>query len=263
VSELPGFNEGVVSVQDAAAQLAAPALLHYFFKQAEKREIRILDACAAPGGKTLHLLQLARENGLPVIVTALDKDEERLQRVRENLMRANVHMQAECLVANATNTQSWWDGRAYDAILLDAPCSASGIVRRHPDIPWLRRESDIAKLAQEQSDLLQRLWPLLKPGGYLLYATCSIWPQEGIMQIEKLIQSLASAEDSATLCGEHQMLPKSYRLWTENNSTYETPLANKSILIQEHESDEAFQRNDLIDHDGFYFALLQKRYESG
>ena len=172
VDRLPGFSQGLVSVQDAAAQLAAPLL------DCAPGE-RVLDACAAPGGKTLHLLQRTPE----IELLALDKDEQRLQRVRENLDRAG--LSAELRAADAADVDAWHDGRPFDRILLDAPCSASGILRRHPDIKLLRREADIPALAQQQRRLLQALWPLLRPGGRLVYATCSIFREENEQQIER------------------------------------------------------------------------------
>ena len=167
VTALPGFSSGLVSVQDAAAQLAA-VLLEC------KPGMRVLDACAAPGGKTLHILQSSKD----LQVIALDKDEQRLHRVTENLQRASVEAQLKC--ADAALTDSWFDGNLFDRILLDAPCSASGIIRRHPDIRILRREKDIAGLVAQQERLLKAMWPLLKPGGRLLYSTCSIFKDEKI-----------------------------------------------------------------------------------
>ena len=177
VGALPGFDAGEVSVQDAAAQRAAPLLLGAGLPPGA----RVLDACAAPGGKTAHLLELAELDLL-----ALDRDEARLERVRQTLQRLQLH--ATLRVADAGDPQAWWDGRPFDAILLDAPCTASGIVRRHPDVRWLRRPADIAALAREQARLLDALWPLLAPGGRLLYATCSIFKAEGAAQIDAFVQ---------------------------------------------------------------------------
>src|SRR5262249_32841853 len=159
-----GFAEGEVSVQDTAAQLAAPLLVGNGYLS---DGARVLDACAAPGGKTAHLLELAALDML-----ALDSDPLRLARVQDTLNRLG--LKAECRAADARDTPRWWDGRPFDAILLDAPCSASGIVRRHPDVRWLRRAEDLVALTRVQAELLDALWPLLKPGGRLLYATCSI-----------------------------------------------------------------------------------------
>ncbi|HRZ51607.1 MAG TPA: 16S rRNA (cytosine(967)-C(5))-methyltransferase RsmB [Candidatus Contendobacter sp.] len=162
---LPGFAEGQVSVQDAAAQLAAPLL-------AVEPGMRVLDACAAPGGKTAHLLECIPDLDL----TALDQDGDRLERVRDNLNR--LRLAARLVRGDASQPADWWDGVPYDRILLDAPCSATGVIRRHPDIKLLRRETDIAALADRQQAMLLALWPLLRPGGRLLYATCSVLRRE-------------------------------------------------------------------------------------
>lgn len=169
VDELPRFADGWCSVQDGSAQLAANTLLH---GRAWSAQHRLLDACAAPGGKTAHLLERCDAQ-----VLALDVDAVRARRITDNLQR--LRLRAEVQVADAADTASWWDGRPFDGILLDAPCSASGIVRRHPDARWLRRETDIGQLAQTQARLLDALWPLLAPGGVLVYATCSVFMQEG------------------------------------------------------------------------------------
>lgn len=175
VDALPHFAQGWVSVQDVAAQWAAPLL-------SPQAGERVLDACAAPGGKTAHLLELAELDLL-----ALDADAARLARVRGTLERLG--LSARTLVADARDVGAWWDGRPFDAILLDAPCSGSGVVRRHPDIAWLRRESDVAAQAQTQAELLHALWPLLAPGGRLLYATCSVFKAEGEDQIRAFTAS--------------------------------------------------------------------------
>jgi 16S rRNA (cytosine967-C5)-methyltransferase len=177
VSGLPGFAEGLVSVQDAASQRAAPLLLGNGLRPGA----RVLDACAAPGGKTAHLLERA-----DLDLLALDADAQRLRKVDETLHR--LRLSATLRAADARRPADWWDGRPFDAILLDAPCSASGIVRRHPDIRWLRRPADIAALARTQAELLDALWPLLAPGGRLLYATCSIFRAEGQLQIDAFLQ---------------------------------------------------------------------------
>jgi 16S rRNA (cytosine967-C5)-methyltransferase len=179
--KLPLFDEGIVSVQDEAAQLSADLL-----QLAPK--LRVLDACCAPGGKTGHLLEC--EPSLQV--TALDSDERRLGRVRENLARLNVSADIRC--GDGTRTADWWDGEQFDRILLDAPCSATGIIRRHPDIKQLRTPEEISKLAELQSQLLRSLWPLLKPGGIMLYATCSIMPKENAQVIEAFVERQAQAE---------------------------------------------------------------------
>jgi 16S rRNA (cytosine967-C5)-methyltransferase len=177
VAQLPGFAEGDVSVQDLSAQRAAPLLLN----PALPRGARVLDACAAPGGKTAHLLELA-----DLDVTALDVDGARLQRVQQNLQR--LQLQATLRCADARAPDRWWDGTPFHAVLLDAPCSASGVVRRHPDVRWLRRAQDVATLARTQAELLDALWPTLAPGGVLLYVTCSIFRVEGQQQIDAFLQ---------------------------------------------------------------------------
>ncbi|MDR2155279.1 MAG: 16S rRNA (cytosine(967)-C(5))-methyltransferase RsmB [Burkholderiaceae bacterium] len=177
VRALPGFEAGDVSVQSAAAQKAAPLLLDGLDAAAP----RILDACAAPGGKTAHLLELSPQ----ARVVALEIDPERSRRITDNLIRLGLH--AEVRVADAADTGAWWRGERYDAILLDAPCSASGIVRRHPDVRWLRRPSDIDSLAARQDRLLAALWPLLAPGGRLLYCTCSVFQAEGEQRIQTFV----------------------------------------------------------------------------
>lgn len=167
VHQIPGFDEGDVSVQDAGAQLAAPLL-------DVQAGMRVLDACAAPGGKTCHILELADVN-----LTALDADPKRLQRVQENLDRLQLHATLQPAEAQA---DAWWDGQQFDRILADVPCTASGIVRRHPDIRWLRRKSDTRQLATLSSQILDNLWKMLAPNGKLLFVTCSLWPQESEAQ---------------------------------------------------------------------------------
>lgn len=222
VTQLPGFARGQVSVQDTAAQMAAPLLLDGLHNLAT---VRVLDACAAPGGKTGHLL----EWGVGEVV-ALDVDAKRCERIGENLSRLG--LQATVLAADAGQPQRWWDGRAFDAILLDAPCTASGIVRRHPDVRWLRRESDIAQLAAEQKKLLAALWPLLAPGGRLLYCTCSIFKAEGDAQVQTFLAHNTDAE----------LLPSPGHLIPANSL--------KTADVTD---------NGTGDHDGFFYALLQKR----
>jgi 16S rRNA (cytosine967-C5)-methyltransferase len=177
VAQLPGFAEGDVSVQDLSAQRAAPLLLGAGLRPGA----RVLDACAAPGGKTAHLLELA-----DLDLTALDVDAARLQRVQQGLQR--LHLSARLTCADARLTASWWDRKPFDAVLLDAPCSASGIVRRHPDVRWLRRADDLTALARTQAELLDALWPTVAPGGVLLFATCSIFRVEGQQQIDAFLQ---------------------------------------------------------------------------
>ena len=197
VGRLPGFADGDVSVQDAAAQLAAPLLLA---GAPLPRGARVLDACAAPGGKTAHLLELA-----DLDLLALDQDATRLRRVDDTLRRLG--LQAATQVGDAGQPDSWWDGRAFDAILLDAPCTASGIVRRHPDVRWLRRASDVAALAALQARLLDALWPLLKPGGRMLYCTCSVFKAEGQAQIDAFLQRQSGARQQAAPASPGHLLP--------------------------------------------------------
>jgi len=183
VAALPGFARGEVSVQDAGAQLAA-LLLDLHPGQ------RVLDACAAPGGKTGHLLEL--EPGLAEVL-AMDRDAERMRRVSATLTRLGLAAQA--LVADAADPAAWWDGRLFDRILLDAPCSATGVIRRHPDIKVLRRMGDIAAVQSEQARLLEALWPLLGKGGMLLYVTCSVLPQENQHQVVRFLGAHPEAEE--------------------------------------------------------------------
>ncbi len=222
VHQLPGFAEGEVSVQDAAAQLAAPLLLRGL---TSPRPLRVLDACAAPGGKTGHLLELMPE----AQVVALEIDANRCQRIHQNLRRLSVH--AEVRQADAGQPQAWWDGRAFDAILLDAPCTASGIVRRHPDVRWLRRPEDSTQLARTQAALLDALWPLLASGGRMLYCTCSLFRAEG----EAVIRAFLARNTQATL------LPSPGHLIPVDAPT-----------------GGAVGDNVLGEHDSFYYALLEK-----
>ncbi|AZG71512.1 16S rRNA (cytosine(967)-C(5))-methyltransferase RsmB [Shewanella livingstonensis] len=180
VAALPDFMEGAVSVQDGAAQWAATLL-------APMAEELILDACAAPGGKSCHLLELAPDINL----VAVDFDQKRLARVQQNLDR--LHLKAQLIHGDAADIPSWWQGQQFDRILLDAPCSATGVIRRHPDIKWLRKNSDIEELASLQKQILDHCWQWLKPGGTLLYATCSILPQENSQQIEQFLARTADA----------------------------------------------------------------------
>ena len=210
VDKLPGFFDGLVSVQDAGAQYAACLLdVH--------DGMRVLDACAAPGGKTSHILELAK-----VEMVAVDKDEKRLQRVAENLQRLGLN--AQLLTGDAGEPDTWWDGQLFQRILVDAPCSASGVVRRHPDIKWLRRSSDIAGFATQQLNILRALWRLLAQDGKLLYATCSVFHQEN----EQVIAAFMAQQ------------PDARRL----------PIALPDDI------EGQLLPND--QHDGFFYALLQK-----
>jgi 16S rRNA (cytosine967-C5)-methyltransferase len=187
--------------------------------------LNVLDACAAPGGKTAHLLEFVN-----CTVTALELDALRSEKIHQTLHRLG--LQANVVVADAANVPSWWDGKLFDAILLDAPCSAAGIVRRHPDVRWLRRETDIAQLAGIQSRLLKSLWRTLKPGGRLLYCTCSVFKSEGAGQIEAF---LARNMDANLLPSPGHLLPGDS--------------APAGAVLD----------NPYSDHDGFYYALLEKR----
>ncbi|MEO3684183.1 16S rRNA (cytosine(967)-C(5))-methyltransferase RsmB [Shewanella vesiculosa] len=180
VAALPDFMEGAASVQDGAAQWAATLL-------APKADELVLDACAAPGGKSCHLLELAPNINL----VAVDFDQKRLARVQQNLDR--LHLKAQLIHGDAADIPSWWQGQQFDRILLDAPCSATGVIRRHPDIKWLRKNSDIEELANLQKQILDHCWQWLKPGGTLLYATCSILPQENSQQVEQFLERTADA----------------------------------------------------------------------
>jgi len=208
IEALPGFSAGEVSVQDAGAQLAALLL-------DAAPGMRVLDACAAPGGKTGHILELA-----DCALTALDSDPARLQRVHDNLARLGFSARIVC--GDCASPATWSDGATFERILLDAPCTASGVVKRHPDIKWLRRESDIAQLAATQGRMLDALWQLLATGGKLLYATCSVFPQENAKTIDSFLARTRDA-GRAPLAGleDGQLLPDAR-------------------------------------HDGFFYALLEK-----
>ncbi len=223
VTQLPGFADGDVSVQDAAAQRAAPLLIGAGLPTGA----HVLDACAAPGGKTAHLLELAELD-----VLALDSDAKRLERVHDTLAR--LHLAARTLAADAGDPSAWWDGRPFDAILLDAPCSASGIVRRHPDVRWLRRASDITALARTQARLLEALWPTLAPGGRLLYCTCSVFKAEGQDQIDAFLQRHADAGVAAQPPSPGHLLPL-----PDNGADPPSPASGASA-------------------DGFFYSLLHK-----
>ncbi len=230
VQLLPGFAEGEVSVQDAAAQRAAGLLVDGHGTDALAAlpaGARVLDACAAPGGKTAHLLEHA-----DLDVLALDSDPLRLARVQDTLNR--LRLKAELKAGDAREPASWWDGRRFQAILLDAPCSASGIVRRHPDVRWLRRADDIAVLARQQTAMLEALWPLLEPGGRLLYATCSIFKAEGQAPIEAFLQRHGPAEATLAACSPGHLLP-----------------------LPDNQAGAGAGRTTVL-QDGFYYALIHK-----
>ena len=233
VMQLHGFAEGEVSVQDAAAQRAAHLLLQGGLPAPAGggARPRVLDACAAPGGKTAHLLELAELDLL-----ALDSDPLRLAKVQETLNRLQLHVESkvELKAADARNPKAWWDGRPFDAILLDAPCTASGIVRRHPDVRWLRRADDIHTLARIQAELLDALWPLLAPGGRMLYATCSIFLPEGQQQIDAFMQRISPGTGRLDPASPGHLMPS-------RDNTLQG-LAGRGPTLQ----------------DGFFYALIHK-----
>jgi 16S rRNA (cytosine967-C5)-methyltransferase len=215
VTQLPGFAEGWWSVQDAGAQLAAELL-------APADGMRVLDACSAPGGKTAHLLELA-----DIDLVALDADGERLERVEENLGRLGLASnRVQLQAADAADLDAWWDGKPFDAVLADVPCTASGIVRRHPDIRWLRRENDVRRTATLQAKILDSLWQTVAPGGRLLYVTCSVFPIEGARQALEFMQRHPEAE---RLDAPGQLLPV------------------------------ALNATPAEQHDGFFYALFAKQ----
>ncbi|WP_394204884.1 16S rRNA (cytosine(967)-C(5))-methyltransferase RsmB [Shewanella waksmanii] len=191
VAQLPQFDQGAASVQDGAAQWAAQLL------DPQDNEL-ILDACAAPGGKSCHILESANN----IDLVAVDFDAKRLERVKQNLQRLS--LQAQVIHGDAAAIDTWWQGDKFDRILLDAPCSATGVIRRHPDIKWLRKQNDIDALAQLQSQILDHCWQWLKPGGTLLYATCSILPQENAQQVSAF---LARTPDASLVTIEQQSDP--------------------------------------------------------
>lgn len=221
VEKIPGFSDGIVSVQDFGAQLAAHLL------QLEGGQ-RVLDACCAPGGKTGHILELANVN-----MTGLDSDAERLQRVQSNLTRLQLNAQ---LLNGDASKSDWYDGKPFDRILADVPCTASGIVRRHVDIKWLRREADIASFNAQQAKILPSLWQMLAKGGKLLYVTCSVFHEENQGQIDNFLCSQADAQQ-IPLDG----LIDGLMAGSANNITH-----IKGQLIP------------TVAHDGFFYALLQK-----
>lgn len=236
VYDVPGFDEGWWSVQDAAAQMAAPLL-------APRDGMRVLDACAAPGGKTAHLLELA-----DVHLLALDNDEQRLQRVADNLERLGLDDGPVFLCcADAADLDAWWDGEPFDAVLADVPCTASGVVRRHPDIRWLRREADVARTAALQRRIVDALWRTVRPGGHLLYATCSVFPQE----CEAQARAFASRwPDAERLPAPGQLLPTDAGRLTDGQPVAAAPGGAPG-------SAQPMAESGL--YDGFFYALFAKR----
>jgi len=220
VDKLPGFFDGLVSVQDWGAQRAA-SLLDVQHGQ------RVLDACAAPGGKTAHLLEIA-----DIDLLALDLDPLRTARIEENLRRLGLN--ARVMAADCRKTDKWWDGRPFERILADVPCSASGVVRRHPDSKWLRRPADIGKFARSQREILTALWRVLAPGGRMLICTCSLFPEENTAQLAAFMQDHADA----------QCLPLGGGVWDGTEHVA---------------GNDALQLIPQPEHDGFFYALLQKR----
>jgi 16S rRNA (cytosine967-C5)-methyltransferase len=209
VERLPGFDAGLVSVQDLGAQRAAWAL------DLQPGQ-RVLDACAAPGGKSAHILE--HED---VQLTAVDIDKARASRIGANLERLG--LRAEIRVGDAAEPRAWWDGRPYDRILADVPCSASGVVRRHPDVKWLRRAGDVGRFAAQARAIVAALWPLLAPGGKLLYATCSVFAQENAELVQGFLAGVSGARRIALADGlPAQWLPDA-------------------------------------EHDGFFYALIEKQ----
>jgi len=214
---IPGFDQAWFTVQDGAAQLAAGLL------QARPGD-RVLDACAAPGGKSTHLLEYCPQ----IDLSALELSPQRASRIQENLQR--LKLDAKIIIGDASNPGSWWDGQPYDRILLDVPCSATGVIRRHPDIKWLRRNADIQKLSERQMQILKACWALLKPGGTMLYATCSVLPDEN----QQILEHFEATKNDL-------IIPKMNALWGQAQSI------GRQILPGEQGMD------------GFYYAVLQKK----
>ncbi|MEM5449005.1 16S rRNA (cytosine(967)-C(5))-methyltransferase RsmB [Paraburkholderia guartelaensis] len=253
VDRIPGFLAGDVSVQDAGAQVAAQIL-------GVCDGMRVLDACAAPGGKSGHLLELA-----DIDLVALESDATRAARIGENFARlgfaqddpAHPMRRASIVVGDAGNPAAWHDGEGFDRILADVPCSASGIVRRHPDIRWLRRESDIAALAAEQRRIVDALWPLVKPGGELLYVTCSIFPEEGEAQARWFESTHA---DAVRLDAPGQLLPVAFGAPAQGPEDGAAGEARHDAAAKAEVTTTVFPVPDrTADHDGFFYARFQKR----
>jgi 16S rRNA (cytosine967-C5)-methyltransferase len=221
VPSLPGYAEGAFSVQDLGAQLAAPLL-------DAQPGMRVLDACAAPGGKTTHILERA-----DVTMLAIDRDAARLLRVRDNIERLRLGGErVQVVTGDAREPAGWWDGRPFDRIVADVPCTASGVVRRHPDGKWLRRASDVAAFGREQAAILESLWPLLAPGGRLLYATCSLFTEENAARVDEFLA----------------VHPEALR---------ETLNLPAGVM---HEGGQLLPSGNAAPHnqDGFFYALMQK-----
>ncbi len=221
VQDLPGFLQGRVSVQDASAQLAAPLM-------GLEPGMRVLDACAAPGGKTMHILEYCPDLAE---VVALDVDADRLTRVQENLDR--LKQVASLVAGDASKPDAWWDGRQFDRILLDVPCSGTGVIRRHPDIKLLRTPEDIANLSERQAFILNAIWPLLAPGGMLVYSTCSVLKQENEQQVRSFIARQTDAAEQRIEAG-----------WGSQGSCGRQVLSGADEM------------------DGFFYACLQKKYKN-
>lgn len=237
VDALPGFAEGSVTVQDLSAQIAAPLLVGGL--DPGGRPWRLLDACAAPGGKTGHLRELAPDAEL----VALDRDPARLAKVEATLARLG--HRATLVAADAAEPGTWWDGRPFDGILLDAPCTASGIVRRHPDVPWLRRPGDLASLAAAQRRLLDALWPLLRPGGRLVYAVCSVFRDEGSRQIDAFSQRHGDAVVPPAPRAPGHLLPLAENRAAPDDGGPAAPTSSAAVGRPA--------------GDGFFHALLERR----
>jgi 16S rRNA (cytosine967-C5)-methyltransferase len=251
IASLDGFAAGMVSVQDAGAQLAAVAL-----DLADGHHV--LDACAAPGGKTVHCLEIA-----DVSMVALDSSSDRLARVAENLSRFRAGqslvsggLSSACLlkVGDARVPSEWWDGKHFDRILADVPCSASGIVRRHPDIRWRRQRGDLATFSKLQLEILNGLWPLLKPGGKLLYVTCSVFWQEGTGVIERFLEGRRNVVIEPLF---HETAhPNAASFLSTPLGTYVLPMRSyRSSLFRQPDANEQGMASE---HDGFFYARLVK-----
>lgn len=219
VQQIPGFMEGLASVQDAGAQLAAQIL-------PLKDGFRVLDACAAPGGKTAHIMETCR-----VSMTAFDIEQSRTRMINENLSRLG--LSADVKAKDAADLDSWWDGEQFDAVLIDAPCTSSGVVRRLPDVPWSRTPEDVANLSRRQREILESLWPVVKTGGYVLFATCSIFPEEGSDHVEAFTRTHSDAK----------IVPI---------------FGSDCLTLLPGDEDREYSEGLPSVHDGFFYALFQK-----